>query len=457
MSKVKYLYDRNQLYSFLYLIILPWKGFNPANYLVMTKVFRLTFTVILSLIFCNLQKTYGQDSPNQEPSYKPIVLKLDEEGQKYIRFIMWHQIWLTTSDISQKGGKFQLNPSIRRSRFLAYAQISQDFLILTHVGLNGLNTNNLTALGNDGDGPQLFLHGAWAEFRLNRYLYIGGGLHYWKGLTRLASQSTLNFMTLDQSRPFVSWHSLGITDQFARHLGFYAKGQIGKLDYRVAINTPMRKPMGGGKDYGLRDSGLSYTGVSNPDLDGNPVGNMIAEGYIRYNFFDTESNKLPYNVGTYLGRKRVLAIGAGFFVHPNGIYEGTSGTHSAVRHFAIDGFLDYPVPEGAIHAYASLISFDYGPNYVSRWAGTGTAAYGQAGYYLRGLKIMPYIAYHHGMIDGYYEPISSLDIGINYFVRGHNAKITLEYHQINGDIRETAISTQNDFLSQMRLQMHIFL
>jgi hypothetical protein len=119
--------------------------------------------------------------------------------------------------------------------------------------------------------------------------------------------------------------------------------------------------------------------------------------------------------------------------------------------------LDFPVPEGAFNAYVSLTTFDYGQNYVSRWAGTGTSIYGQAGYYVRALKLMPYVALNIGQYDGFNDPITTLDIGVNYFVREHNAKLTLEYHRMKGDIRETAIETQNAALSQIRLQMHIFL
>ncbi len=394
---------------------------------------------------------------NKDWSYKPMVLKLDESGDKYIRFIMWHQVWLTTNDLSGENNHLQLSPSIRRSRFLAYAQVSPNFLILTHFGLNGLTTENMTSLGNNGDGPQLFLHGAWGEFKLIDQLYIGGGLHYWNGLTRLASQSTLNFMTLDQSRPFTSWHSLGITDQFARHLGVYAKGQIGKLDFRIAMNSPIRHPLANGMDYGLKDSGLEYCGVMNPDLDGQAVGNLLFDGYVRINFWDEESTKLPYNVGTYLGEKRIFAIGGGFFIHPNGMFESSSGMHYGVRHFALDAFLDMPVPEGAVNAYVSLTNFDYGQNYVGRWAGTGTAIYGQAGYFLKALRLMPYAAVNVGKYQGFFDPIYTWDFGVNYFVQGHNAKVTLEYHRMAGDIREAAIESQDDAFSQIRLQMHIFL
>lgn len=416
---------------------------------------RIMVTIICLLLI--VQSSRSQTSSDSQNEYHPIIFNLNEDGSQFIRLIMWHQIWLTTNNLSDENSNFQLSPSIRRSRILAFAQLSPDLLILTHFGLNGLNTSNLTATGNTGDGPQLFLHGAWAEYRINDYLFAGGGLHYWNGLTRLSSQSTLNFMTLDQSRPFISWHSLGITDQFARHLGIYVKGAIGKFDYRLAYNSPLKNNIGEGKDYGIKDSGLTYNGVDYPDQNGNATGNAIYSGYFRYNLFDKESTKLPYMTGTYLGKKRVVALGAGFFFHPNGIYQASSGVHSDVSHMAIDGFIDIPVSNGAFHAYASYIDYDYGQDYVSRWAGTGHSFYLEAGYYYAPFKIMPYASFNQGMYDGFNSKIYSLDAGVNYFIKGHNAKITLEYHSIKGDIREAAISSSEDVYSQLRFQLHLFI
>lgn len=416
----------------------------------------LQFGAFLLLLNVLSMPLVAQEKGEVDHSYKPLTLKLSEDGGKYIRFIMWHQIWVTSNNLSAENSKFGLNTSIRRSRFLAFAQISPKFLILTHFGLNGLNTGNLTSLGNNGNAPQLFLHGAWGELKLHESLYVGGGLHYWKGLTRLSNQSTLNFMTLDQSRPFVAWHSLGVTDQFARHLGVYAKGAIGNFDYRIAINNPLKNGISG--DYSLKGTDLTYTGVLNPDNDGNVTGNMILEGYFRYNFWDKESTKLPYQVGTYLGKKKVFGIGAGFFAHPKGMFNDVTGEHGSVTHFAVDAFLDMPVgTDGALNAYLAYMNFNYGENYVARWAGTGSAIYGQVGYLLRSAKLMPYVAYNMGNYDGFDDPVTALDIGLNYFINGHNAKLTLEYHQISGDIREGAIATQADALSQMRLQLHVFL
>ncbi len=419
-------------------------------------------SMVLVMLFCCsslVLQAQEKEEAEVDHSYKPLTLKLSEDGKKYVRFIMWHQLWATTSNLDAEDAKLQVTPSIRRSRFLAFAQVSPNFLILTHFGLNGLSPGNLTSLGSNGDSPQLFLHDAWGEVKLHDAVYVGAGLHYWKGLTRLSNQSTLNFMTLDQSRPFVAWHSLGITDQFARHLGIYAKGQIEQFDYRIAINSPLRNTIGGGIDFGTKGSGLTYTGVSNLTTSGDPVGNTIIEGYLRYNIFDKESTKLPYAVGTYLGKKKVLAIGAGFYAHPNGMYSDSTQAHSGVTHFALDAFLDMPLGKNgdAINAYAAFMNFNYGDDYVSRWAGTGTAIYGQVGYYLKSAKIMPYVAFNNGSYQGYEKPVTALDVGVNYYINGHHAKVTLEYHRIAGDIREGAIPTQDDALSQIRLQMHIFL
>lgn len=430
----------------------------------------MNHTLKILLLFCFMwtsnNSIHGQSEDSEiDHSYKPLTLKLNDTGSKYIRFIMWHQLWVTSGNLSDENASKSLNTSIRRSRFLAYSQISPKFLILTHFGLNSLTPNNLTSLGSNGNSPQLFLHGAWGELKLTDEIYMGAGLHYWNGLTRLASASTLNFMTLDQSRPFTAWHSLGVSDQFARHLGIYLKGSAGKFEYRVAWNNPSRSPLGAGNDYsglfqtsGNNASALQYTGVSQRTTDGAAVGNNIFQGYFKYNLWDNESTKLPYYVGTYLGKKKVLSFGAGFFLHPNGMYNPIDESHQSVSHFAADVYMDMPTSSGAINAYAALQSFNYGENYISRWGGTGTSIYAQLGYYLKQSKLMPYVAFSNSNYEGAEDAIGAFDIGVNYFINGHHCKVTAEYHTISNDFREGALTLGGvESLSQFRLQLHVFL
>ncbi|NNE29837.1 MAG: hypothetical protein HKN16_09380 [Saprospiraceae bacterium] len=422
----------------------------------------ILFPVFLLLV-CSIG--ISQDRPEKENQNKQLKINLNEDGSKYLRFLLWNQVWLSSNDLSNSNTDFQLSTSLRRSRVLVIGQVTPKILILTHFGQNSLNTENLSSLGSGSTVPRFFLHSAWSEIKLSNSFYVGAGLHYWNGLSRLASYSSTTSMTLDQSRPYNAWHSLGISDQFARHLGIYLKGSTGKFEYRVAWNTPGQSPLGDGKDYSnlftLDDvvlSSLSYNGISEPTSSGQQKGRAVYSGYVKYNFLENESMKLPYYTGTYLGKKKVLAVGAGFFFHPNGMYDTAKEEHSSVKHLAVDVFMDYPLPRDLINAYVSVHNFDYGEGYISRWGGTGRAVYGQVGYCFASRKIMPYIAYSASDYEGASDFIEAMNVGVNYFIKGHNCKITAEYHSILKDYRESALTIGGqDRFSQFRIQLHVMI
>lgn len=249
---------------------------------------------------------------------------------------------------------------------------------------------------------------------------------------------------IDQPRPFTHWHSLGNTDQFARHLGVYAKGTISKsFQYRVAVNQRIAPA-------NSLNAGFSY-GEDSCNITMNGSGNTVVEGYFEYQLWDKESDKLPFKVGTYLGKKKVLNIGAGFYTMPNGAIDTLNNQDESVMHFAGDVFCELPTSFGAVNAYASYMQFNYGEDFVARWAGTGSNIYAQAGVYLKSLNVMPYVSFQQGSYDGNPNATSSMNAGVNYFINGHNAKLTLEYHSI-----QSQIGSGTD-VSQIRLQMHMFL
>ncbi|MEL7159126.1 MAG: hypothetical protein AAFN92_00085, partial [Bacteroidota bacterium] len=305
----------------------------------------------------------AQGSPDYSGGLK---VKLNEDGSKYFRTIIWAQLWAQYEDTEATNSfgneQSNLNFSMRRARVLSYAQITDKFLILTHFGLNSLNANNMHPVGR-GDAAQLFFHGMWAQWALSKEHAIGAGLHYWNGISRLNSQSTLNIMTLDNNRQ--SWATIGLSDQFARHMGVYAKGNFGKLQYRIAVNESIANGLNGG---GVpTTTTATYNGRA--ILGGKDAGKNFS-GYFDYNFLDQESNFLPYKVGSYLGGKKVFNVGAGFFYHPNGsvLADDTEGSFIGenVSIFSVDAFYDSPVGENgaAITAYAALQSNDYGTNFV---------------------------------------------------------------------------------------------
>ncbi|WP_103072607.1 hypothetical protein [Aquimarina sediminis] len=391
---------------------------------------------------------FSQGSPDYTGGLK---VKLNEDGSKYFRIISWAQFWARyTDDVPDDQSSTDL--SIRRARILMYSQISKDFLILTHFGLNSLNADNLHPVGK-GDSSQLFFHGVWAQYSLGANHALGGGLHYWNGISRLNNQSTLNIMTLDNNRQ--SWANIGLSDQFARHIGIYAKGSFGKLQYRVAINESITNnlqestdPVAGGQSVyagrrllGSKDAGKNFA------------------GYFDYNFMDQESNFLPYKVGSYLGGKKVFNVGAGFFYHPEGsVFANADGTLEGedVAIFAVDAFYDAPLGENgsAITAYATYQNNDYGKNYtLGQTYETGSMLYGHVGYLIpndnKKIKFQPYSSFNLRSIDAIDDNATTFGVGANAYFSGHNSKLTLEYLNTKyGD---------NDAQSFVTLQAMIYL
>lgn len=410
-------------------------------------------TILIVFLFAMVLIPYvswgQQEDAEPDHTYKPLQVKLNEDGSKYVRFIMWHQLWLEANS-NQKSLRY----SIRRSRFLAYAQISPRFLILTHFGLNNLNAGNLTANPNsqsDNQSSLLFLHDAWAEFAVvPDKFHVGSGLHYWNGISRLTNQSTLNMMTLDNPGAGNSdvrlfpWNNITTSDQFARHLGIYAKGSFGKFHYRVSANNA-RNNMG---ELGPIPS------FQVDNNDGTGIWNYA--GYFKYDIFDKESDKLPYFVGTYLGKKKVLSVGAGFFHHPNALAVNTIDNRESVTHFALDAFYDAPINDHlAISALGAFYNFKYGSSDGFASGGlvpsSGSVVHGQVGLLFRDANLMPYVTYNNADLDFTPDTSSEFGVGLNYFINGHFAKLTAEF--TTGSRGATGADSSNIF----RLQTHIFL
>lgn len=387
----------------------------------MKKISFLVFFLMTAFAFSQGSPDYGGG----------LKVNINEDGSKYFRIISWAQVQAQYND-NVPATESKLNFNLRRARILMYAQINKDFLILTHFGLNSLTAENLSPTGK-GESSQLFFHDVWAQYSLGKNHAIGGGLHYWNGISRLNNQSTLNIMTLDNQRQ--AWATLGLSDQFARHMGFYVKGAIDKFQYRVAINEAMTNNLQAAA-VPVNDGPATYTGRRL--LGSRDAGKNVA-GYFEYALNDSESNFLPYKVGSYLGTKKVFNVGAGFFVHPNGsVVADGSGNLSGqdVTILAADVFYDAPLGSngGALTAYALFQNNDYGKDFtLGTTYETGTLLHGHVGYVIpssSAKKFQPYVSFDHRKIDALNDNASQIGVGTNLYMSGHNSKLTLEYQSL---------------------------
>lgn len=384
--------------------------------------------LLLGATFFSCQLLNAQGSPDYKGGIK---VKLDEDGKKYLRVISWAQIQAGI-DLNRTVEQSPIDFNLRRARVLMFSQITDKFLILTHFGLNSLNKNNMGPLGKDASA-QLFFHDVWAQYNLNKNHTIGAGLHYFNGISRLNNQSTLNIMTLDNNRQ--SWATIGLSDQFARHLGVFGKGNFGRLQYRVSINDATVN----GLDTRDADSTFQGTVYAGARLQDPIKSSKTYSGYFDYNLLDEESNFLPYKIGSYLGSKRILNVGAGFFLHPDGAVKvtPTGNEGQMVSVFAADIFYDAPLGSngGAITAYATYQKNDYGEDYLFSAYGSGSMIYGHAGYVIPGnkdkIRFQPYASYSINEYDATTDGYNRLGMGLNTYFSGHNSKLTIEYANDN--------------------------
>jgi hypothetical protein len=125
--------------------------------------------------------------------------------------------------------------------------------------------------------------------------------------------------------------------------------------------------------------------------------------------------------------------------------------------FSGDVFLDMPIgpnaESGAITAYGGYWHYDLGPDHLRMVGimnpGTGGSTlngpghaypmfasghhiYGELGYLLPfkvfgAHQIQPYGAVHAGILEALDDPSIVFDVGLNYLLTGHHAKLTLNY------------------------------
>jgi hypothetical protein len=265
-------------------------------------------------------------------------------------------------------------------------------------------------------------------------------------------------MTMDV--PVFAQSTVDQTDEFSRKLSIYARGQVGKFDYRFILSDP----------FPITSSGIDLFSVTPNRFYSTFAGTghqLQQQGYIIYQFFDHENHTTPYMTGTYLGKKKIFNIAIGGIFQKDAMWKSGNITGDTIyqdmKHFAIESFLDMPLhnKQNAISAYFGFFNTDYGTNYLRYngsmnpangrsglpltitgqgptygnsypMFGTGQIIYSQVGYLLPENKSqcrwMPYVTYTTAKFDQLQgKPMKLYNAGINCLMNGHKSKFTLDW------------------------------
>jgi hypothetical protein len=350
--------------------------------------------------------------------------------------------------------------------------------------------NSFNAQYNTGSNRKLsaFFHDALCEYKVSNgnQLKIGGGLTIANGLSRFSQTSVASIMTMDL--PLFAQATLDQTDMFSRKLSVYARGQVGKFDYRFILSDPFPATSAGG----------ALPSLSN-DAQYAQLGHQLQQqGYLIYQFFDHENHTTPYMTGTYLGKKKIFNIAVGGIFQKDAMWkrgEAADTVYQDMKLFAVESFLDMPLSSkhDAISAYAGFFNTDYGTNYLRYngamnpatgsnltaansitghgptygntypMYGTGRVLYSQVGYlfpedFLKGKsRIMPYASFtaaKYDRLNGLWT--NTVNAGVNLLLNGHKSKFTLDWQ--NRPTFEVAGSdiVKGKRLSSVVLQYQIF-
>ncbi|OHT44074.1 porin family protein [Flavobacterium tructae] len=430
----------------------------------------LRIVLILLFIVLNTINVLAQEKPFN-------VVNISKDGSQYIKFGMNLQVWGRYAELNE-GSKIGTNEVsdaydivIRRLRLQAMGMLTENIFFHLQLGQNNINfTQN-----NGPSNAPLSVMDALGEYHFSKKLHIGGGLTAWgAGTTRYSANSSSSHLTLDT--PMYQQFT-NISSTFGnRNLSIYAKGDLGKFNYRAAITNPYRNTT---DNLGINSSVSTQT----------PRAQYA--GILTYSFYDKESLEDAYHKGTYLGTKKILNIALGYMTQAKAMWHLTPDATIAyddMRILGFDVFYDSPINSkgAAITAYAAFNNNNYGKNYIQSvntpnpaigdnslingsgagfiGVGTGNIYYAQLGYLFgksdnesKKGRFQPYAATQIADLEALDTPMAMYELGVNYYTTGTlGPKFSLNYqNRAVYDKSLTGAYKQSDRLGMVVLQCQV--
>lgn len=378
-----------------------------------------------------------------------------KDSSLFVKLNMCSQLWVRYNEnnplttVQGTRQDYTTDMSVRRIRFVASGQLTDRVSFYVQFGQNNLNYLSARKAGS-------FFHDVTADYAvIKKKLSLGFGLNGWNGPSRFSNTSVSSILGLDP--PAYQEVTNDTYDIFVRRLGVYAKGKLGKLDYRISA----------GKPFVIQTTTVDPINTNSTFSTLPP--NLVYQGYLMYQFLDQESNFGPGTVGSYLGAKRVFNIGGGFYYQHNAMFHQTSmSLRDTVRQdimlASLDVFYDTPVNKekgSAFNIYACYSNYNYGKNFIKvsgpdnpasssamknpslfdkanygnafPYLGTGNVGYVQTAYKFRNNllgkqgTLQVYGDCQYASYDQLKDAMVVFDAGVNWIIKGNNSKFTLNY------------------------------
>jgi hypothetical protein len=295
------------------------------------------------------------------------------------------------------------NLFIRRLRVLFGGQVARHVTFFVETDTPNLGK---TLPAGKNIQPAVIVQDAYGEFKATSAFAIDAGLMF-VPFSHNSLQSAATLLPIDYGAYTFS-QSTPTQSSTGRDAGFQARGYFlgDHLEYRI------------GAFQGVRDA--------------RSHNSFRYVGRLQYSFFDTDTGF--FYAGSYLGKKKVLAVGAAFDAQMN--YRG----------YDADVFVDLPIGVGAFTGQVDYHHFDGDITLTTLPKQQDVLL--EVGYLVRALKLTPVLQYsRRDVIDVATGDENHWSLGLNYWWAGHNANVKAAYSRIN----PTGAAAQNEFTIQLQL------
>lgn len=229
--------------------------------------------------------------------------------------------------------------------------------------------------------------------------------------------------------------------------------------------TVWGKPLGGKLVYAL---GV-FEGHNRSAALSNGSDKLLTAGRIQYSFLDPEPAPAYYLGGTYGGSKDILTLGVAGFHQKNGV--GTVAMPGTLKIYSVDLLAEkkfsfgVPTLEGAYYKY-KVDRVDCGsgePGSVGCPAGDNFGGQVDGKAYLLGAawliptmvgwgQFQPFARYQKYERNLSNTTNKALDLGVNYVIKGPNAKLSLMYTKFEDTRLAVAVRKTDQILLGAQLQ-----
>jgi len=295
------------------------------------------------------------------------------------------------------------NLFIRRARLLFGGQVAKNVTFFIETDAPNLGK---TLANGKNINPQVIVQDAYGEFKVSDAFMLDAGLMF-VPFSRNSVQTAGSLLPIDYGAYTFSL-SGATQSNVGRDTGFQAKGYFleNHLEYRI------------GAFQGARDA--------------RSTRSFRYTGRVQYQFLEPEGTGFFYT-GTYLGKKKVLAVGAAF------------DTQSDYHAWDADVFFDYPYGPGAVTAQLDYNRLDGGDTLLT--VPKQNVVLLEVGYFIRDLKLTPVFQFtRRGIVDASTGDETRWSIGANYWWTGHNANVKAAYTRID----PYGLGKQNEFTVQLQ-------